>query len=61
MSQLSEAVARQEGRAVRTARSAAWGEVNKLVGEPTREERRKLWEDKQRILAGEAQKRLRSK
>ncbi|MEU1691917.1 hypothetical protein ABZ590_10255 [Streptomyces hirsutus] len=61
MDQLSEAVARQDWRAARTARSAAWGEVNKLVDEPTREERRKLWEYKQRILAGEAQKWLRPK
>ncbi|MFF3896417.1 hypothetical protein ACFYY3_25230 [Streptomyces sp. NPDC001812] len=61
MNQLSEAVARQDWRAARTARSAAWDEVNKLVDELTREERKKLWEYKQRILAGEARKRLQSK
>jgi hypothetical protein len=57
MNQLGEAVKRGDWRAARIARAAAWDEVDKLNPDLTHEERRKLWEYKQRILAGEARKR----
>ncbi|WP_225860916.1 hypothetical protein [Streptomyces triticiradicis] len=60
MNQLSQAVSRRDWRAARTARSAAWDEVNKLDHELTREERKKLWQYKQQIVAGEAQDRRRA-
>ncbi|MFF4796647.1 hypothetical protein ACFY2M_45265 [Streptomyces sp. NPDC001276] len=61
MNQLSKAVTRQDWRAARIARSAAWDEVNKLADALTREERKTLWEYKQRILAGEAREPLQGK
>ncbi|MFE4214200.1 hypothetical protein [Streptomyces sp. NPDC056844] len=57
MAELGAAVNRQDWRAARAARSAAWDEVNKLADNLTREEREKLWKYKHRILAGEAQDR----
>lgn len=57
MGQLSEAVKRGDWRAARRARAAAWDEVDKLNPELTREERKQLWDYKQRILAGEARRR----
>lgn len=57
MNQLAAAVNRRDWRAARTARAAAWDEVDKLNPDLTREERKKLWEYKQRILAGETQDR----
>lgn len=57
MNQLGEAVKREDWRAARIARAAAWDEVDKLNPDLTHEERKKLWEYKQRILAGETRKR----
>lgn len=57
MNQLAAAVNRRDWRAAREARAAAWEEVDKLNPDLTREERKKLWEYKQRILAGDAQNR----
>lgn len=61
MRQLDSAVVKEDWRTARMARSEAWSEVNKLSDELTREERKKLWELKQRILAGEARERLQGK
>ncbi|CCK25015.1 hypothetical protein BN159_0636 [Streptomyces davaonensis JCM 4913] len=60
MSQLSEAVKRRNWRAARAARAAAWDEVDKLIPDLTREERKMLWKYKQQIAAGESRDRLRS-
>jgi hypothetical protein len=60
MAQLGEAVNRRDRCAARMARSEAWDEVNRLADDLTREERKKLWTYKQRILAGETQDRRRS-
>ncbi|WP_222109269.1 hypothetical protein [Streptomyces cupreus] len=57
MAQLEAAVQRRDWPAARTARSAAWDEVNRLADNLTHEERKKLWTHKQRILTGEAQDR----
>ncbi|GAA1888558.1 hypothetical protein GCM10009837_08030 [Streptomyces durmitorensis] len=59
MNQLGEAVSRRDWRAARIARSAAWDEVNALNPDLTWEERQKLWQYKQRILAGETKGRSR--
>lgn len=60
MAELDAAVNRQDWRAARATRSAAWDEVNKLADDLTREERQKLWKCKHRILAGEAAQKRRS-
>ncbi|MBC2907334.1 hypothetical protein [Streptomyces cupreus] len=59
MAQLAEAMKQRDWRAARIARSAAWDEVNKLDEDLTRQERKKLWQYKQSLLAGEAQDRRR--
>ncbi|MEU9405125.1 hypothetical protein AB0E08_05360 [Streptomyces sp. NPDC048281] len=53
MGQLAAAVNRGDWHAARIARAAAWDEVDKLNPDLTREERKKLWEYKQRILAAD--------
>ncbi|WP_328875988.1 hypothetical protein OHT76_41195 [Streptomyces sp. NBC_00287] len=60
MGQLEEAIRRRDWQAARTARSAAWDEVNRLADYLTREERTKLWTYKRLILNGEAQDRPRT-
>lgn len=60
MAELDAAVKRSDWRAARAARAAAWDEIGRLSDDLTREERKKLWEHKQRILAGEAQARRRA-
>lgn len=57
MNQLAAAANRRDWRAARIARAAAWDEVDKLNPDLTREERKKLWDYKHRILAGETQDR----
>ncbi|MFC9757143.1 hypothetical protein [Streptomyces sp. NPDC056921] len=59
MAELDAAVKRSDWRAARAARSAAWDEIGRLSDDLTREERKRLWEHEQRILAGEAQARRR--
>lgn len=61
MERLRDAVKARDWRAARTARASAWDEVDKLDPELTREERKKLWDYKQRILAGEARERREGK
>ncbi|MFE6281413.1 hypothetical protein [Streptomyces sp. NPDC057877] len=57
MGQLAAAVERRDWRAARSARSAAWAEVDKLADYLTREERGQLGAYKRRILVGEARDR----
>ena len=53
MEELREAVERGDWASARAARSAAWGEVNRLADNLTTEERKHLWRYKRRIVAGE--------
>ncbi|MFD5875723.1 hypothetical protein [Streptomyces sp. NPDC060322] len=59
MRDLEAAVKKRDWRAARTARSAAWNEIGRLADDLTREERKKLWEYKHLITAGEDQDRRR--
>ncbi|MFE5096585.1 hypothetical protein ACFRCI_41315 [Streptomyces sp. NPDC056638] len=59
MEELREAVERGDWASARAARSAAWGEVNRLADNLTTEERKQLWRYKRRIVAGEARDRAR--
>ncbi|MCX4849869.1 hypothetical protein [Streptomyces sp. NBC_00893] len=53
MADLQAAVRGGDWRTARTLRSAAWDAVGQLADDLTREERKKLWEHKLQILAGE--------
>ncbi|MFI9618178.1 hypothetical protein ACIG8S_04590 [[Kitasatospora] papulosa] len=59
MRELEAALKKRDWRAARAARSAAWDEVGRLADDLTREERKKLWECKHLITAGEDQDRRR--
>lgn len=59
MAELDAAIRKGDWRAARVARSAAWDEIGRLSDELTRAEKKKLWEYKQRILAGEDRARRR--
>ncbi|PPS85385.1 hypothetical protein [Streptomyces sp. MH60] len=59
MQDLCAAIERGDWASARAARSAAWGEVNRLADNLTTEERKQLWRDKRRIVAGEARDRAR--
>ncbi|MEU3556385.1 hypothetical protein [Streptomyces fragilis] len=59
MEDLREAVERGDWASARAARSAAWGEVNRLADNLTTEERKQLWQYKRRIVAGEVRDRAR--
>lgn len=58
MGELSRAIMREDWPAARAARAAAWDEVGKLHPDLTREDRKRLWEYKQSILASEARERI---